>query len=104
MTSIHNSYKSGYRDYEGCIAMPDVQAKSNTGHAFSIKKKKSFLWKLMRSVTVLLCVAQELQVNESDLSFMSPEYQQILEQADALQAEFKRQPCHLERLYGNWPS
>ena len=85
--------------------MPDIQAKSNTGHSFSFFfLKKRFLWKLMQSVTVLLCVAQELQVNESDLSFMSPEYQQILEQADALQAEFKRQPCHLERLYGNWPS
>jgi hypothetical protein len=32
---------------------------------------------------------------------MSPEYQQVLEEADTLQAEFKRQPCHLERLYGS---
>lgn len=31
---------------------------------------------------------------------MSPEYRQILEDAEELQAEFKRQPCHLERLYG----
>nr|KAG5699637.1 hypothetical protein BaRGS_005085 [Batillaria attramentaria] len=43
---------------------------------------------------------KELQVNENDLTFLSPEYQQILEDADKLQAEFKRQPCHLERLYG----
>lgn len=34
------------------------------------------------------------------MSFMSPEYRQILEDADALQSEYKRQPCHLERLYG----
>ena len=54
MTSIHNSYKSGYRDYEGCIAMPDVQAKSNTGHAFSIKKKKEFF---MEVDAVSHCVA-----------------------------------------------
>ena len=44
--------------------------------------------------------AQELQVHEPDLSFMSPEYQQILADADKLQVEFKKQPCHLERLYG----
>ena len=33
---------------------------------------------------------------------MSPEYRQILEQADKLQAEYKKQPCHLERLYGKY--
>jgi Bardet-Biedl syndrome 7 protein len=33
---------------------------------------------------------------------MSPEYRQILEEADSLQSEFKRQPCHLERLYGEF--
>lgn len=43
---------------------------------------------------------QELQVHENDVSFMSPEYKQILEDADKLQEEFKKQPCHLERLYG----
>ncbi|XP_048774154.1 Bardet-Biedl syndrome 7 protein homolog isoform X3 [Ostrea edulis] len=43
---------------------------------------------------------KELQVHENDTSFMSPEYKQILEDAEELQAEFKRQPCHLERLYG----
>ena len=31
---------------------------------------------------------------------MSPEYKQILEDADKLRAEYKKQPCHLERLYG----
>jgi hypothetical protein len=41
-------------------------------------------------------------VHEEDLSFMSPEYRQILEDADSLQSEFKRQPCHLERLYGKF--
>ena len=44
---------------------------------------------------------QELAVNETDLSFMSPEYQNILENAENLKLEFKRQPCHLERLYGD---
>ena len=43
---------------------------------------------------------QELHVHENNLDFLSPEYRQILEEADELKAEFKRQPCHLERLYG----
>ena len=43
---------------------------------------------------------QELQVHEQDVNFMSPEYKQILDDADKLQTEFKKQPCHLERLYG----
>jgi len=48
----------------------------------------------------LIDALRELQVNEGDLSFMSPEYQVILEQSEQLKVEFKRQPCHLERLYG----
>ena len=44
MMSIHSSYKSGYSDYEGCIAMPDIQAKSNPGHAFSIFFKEEFFY------------------------------------------------------------
>ena len=43
---------------------------------------------------------QELQVHENDVSYLSPEYQQILADADKLKAEYKKQPCHLERLYG----
>ncbi|XP_047143361.1 Bardet-Biedl syndrome 7 protein homolog [Hydra vulgaris] len=43
---------------------------------------------------------KELQTNESDTSFMSNEYNEILNNADMLLEEFKKQPCHLERLYG----
>lgn len=43
---------------------------------------------------------QELQVHENDVSFMTEEYKEILQNADDLQAEYKKQPCHLERLYG----
>ena len=32
----------------------------------------------------------------------SPEYAFILENADSLEAQFKRQPAHLERLYGTF--
>ncbi|XP_063422999.1 Bardet-Biedl syndrome 7 protein homolog isoform X4 [Mytilus trossulus] len=55
---------------------------------------------LLAKKVQLIDALKELQVHEEDLTFMSPEYRQILEEADALQAEFKRQPCHLERLYG----
>ncbi|KAF6035090.1 BBS7 [Bugula neritina] len=49
----------------------------------------------------LLLAKKELQANEdSNLDFMSPEYRQILENAEQLQLEYKKQPCHLERLYG----
>ncbi|GFQ74386.1 bardet-Biedl syndrome 7 protein homolog [Trichonephila clavata] len=43
---------------------------------------------------------KDLKVHESDLSFLAPEYQEILNSADQLQLEYKRQPCHLERLFG----
>lgn len=32
--------------------------------------------------------------------FFSPEYAYILENSDSLMTQFKRQPAHLERLYG----
>ena len=51
-----------------------------------------------------LVYCQELQVHETDLSFLTPEYRQILDNSDKLQNEFKKQPCHLERLYGEWES
>jgi len=50
---------------------------------------------------VLHILQQELQVHENDVNYLSPEYQQILADADKLKAEYKKQPCHLERLYGN---
>lgn len=43
---------------------------------------------------------KELQMHESDIGFFAPEYQKILDDAENLQAEYKKQPCHLERLYG----
>lgn len=43
---------------------------------------------------------KDLKAHENDLSFLAPEYQDILDHSDQLQQEYKRQPCHLERLYG----
>ena len=56
--------------------------------------------KLLSLMTFHFICLQELQVHESDISFMSPEYRQILNEFEKLQEEFKTQPCHLERVYG----
>jgi Bardet-Biedl syndrome 7 protein len=43
---------------------------------------------------------KELSVNENSTSFLTPEYQEILVNADRYKEEYKRSPSHLERLYG----
>ncbi|XP_046853164.1 Bardet-Biedl syndrome 7 protein homolog [Xenia sp. Carnegie-2017] len=43
---------------------------------------------------------KELEMHENDVGFLAPEYKQILEESEKLQEEYKKQPCHLERLYG----
>lgn len=55
---------------------------------------------LLAKKVQLIDALKELHVHENSLDFLSPEYRQILDEADDLKAEFKRQPCHLERLYG----
>ncbi|XP_072040568.1 BBSome complex member BBS7-like [Amphiura filiformis] len=55
---------------------------------------------LLAKKVQLIDALKELEIHEGNLDFMSPEYRQILEDADKLQTEYKKQPCHLERLYG----
>ncbi|XP_067943832.1 Bardet-Biedl syndrome 7 protein homolog isoform X2 [Watersipora subatra] len=55
---------------------------------------------LLAKKVQLIEALKELEANESSVEFLSPEYRQILEDAEKLQAEYKKQPCHLERLYG----
>jgi len=43
---------------------------------------------------------KELQTYENDTSFLTEEYREIIDNAETLQDAFKKQPCHLERLYG----
>ncbi|XP_075738416.1 BBSome complex member BBS7 [Rhipicephalus microplus] len=43
---------------------------------------------------------KDLKVYEGNSDCLAPEYQDILEQSDELELEFKKQPCYLERLYG----
>ena len=43
---------------------------------------------------------KELRTYEDDDSFLTEEYKDILDNSEQLLEEFKKQPCHLERLYG----
>lgn len=43
---------------------------------------------------------QELQVHEGNPDFLIPEYRNILDESANLLEEYKKQPAHLERLYG----
>ncbi|XP_076319591.1 BBSome complex member BBS7-like isoform X4 [Tachypleus tridentatus] len=55
---------------------------------------------LLAKKVQLIEALKDLQLHEHDTSALTPEYQDILDNAEHLQKEFKRQPCHLERLYG----
>lgn len=43
---------------------------------------------------------QELQVHEGNADFLITEYRNILDESSSLLEEYKKQPAHLERLYG----
>ena len=55
---------------------------------------------LLAKQVAMIEALRDLEAHEEDMSFLSPEYQYILDHADELQAQFKRQPAQLERLYG----
>lgn len=55
---------------------------------------------LLAKKVQLIDALKELSMHEPSLDFLSPEYQDIIQNAEQLQAAFKLQPCHLERLYG----
>nr|XP_061793449.1 Bardet-Biedl syndrome 7 protein [Nerophis lumbriciformis] len=48
----------------------------------------------------LIDALKELQLHEGNTDFLISEYRSILEESDSLLEEYKRQPAHLERLYG----
>jgi len=48
----------------------------------------------------LLPALQDLATHEGNSSFLAPEYQDILKNADELKEQHKKQPARLERLYG----
>ena len=55
---------------------------------------------LLAKQVALIEPLKDLAAHEEDTSFFAPEYAYILNNSDALHAEFKRQPAKLERLYG----
>ena len=57
---------------------------------------------LLAKQVAMIEALRDLEAHEDDMSFLSPEYQYILDNADDLQAQFKRQPAQLERLYGKY--
>ncbi|CAB1325604.1 unnamed protein product [Coregonus sp. 'balchen'] len=48
----------------------------------------------------LLLAKKDLQVHEGNTDFLIPEYRNILDESAYLLEEYKKQPAHLERLYG----
>ncbi|KAM3866896.1 BBSome complex member BBS7 [Diretmus argenteus] len=48
----------------------------------------------------LIDALKELQVHEGNADFLIPEYRSILDESADLLEEYKKQPAHLERLYG----
>ncbi|XP_029703539.1 BBSome complex member BBS7 isoform X2 [Takifugu rubripes] len=48
----------------------------------------------------LIDALKELQVHEGNADFLIPEYRNILDESANLLEEYKKQPAHLERLYG----
>ncbi|KAA0709574.1 Bardet-Biedl syndrome 7 protein -like protein BBS2-like protein 1 [Triplophysa tibetana] len=48
----------------------------------------------------LIDALKELQVHEGNADFLIPEYRSILDESAKLLEEYKKQPAHLERLYG----
>ncbi|XP_036407572.1 Bardet-Biedl syndrome 7 protein [Megalops cyprinoides] len=55
---------------------------------------------LLAKKVQLIDALKELQVHEGNTDFLIPEYRSILEESAQLLEEYKKQPAHLERLYG----
>lgn len=55
---------------------------------------------LLAKKVQLIDALKELQVHEGNADFLIPEYRNILDESAHLVEEYKKQPAHLERLYG----
>ncbi|XP_012590281.1 PREDICTED: Bardet-Biedl syndrome 7 protein [Condylura cristata] len=55
---------------------------------------------LLAKKVQLIDALRELQVHEGNADFLVPEYRCILEDAEQLQAEYRKQPARLDRLHG----
>ncbi|KAG8454093.1 hypothetical protein GDO86_000653 [Hymenochirus boettgeri] len=77
----------------------DINEES-VGHTLRMIHPKLEYQLLLAKKVQLIDALKELQVHEGNMDFLIPEYRSILEEADQLQEEYKKQPAHLERLYG----
>ena len=78
---------------------PDVNDDSVI-HALKLLYPKLENQLLLAKQVALIEALKDLASHEEDTSFFAPEYLHILNNAETLMAEFKRQPAKLERLYG----
>ncbi|XP_015717394.1 Bardet-Biedl syndrome 7 protein [Coturnix japonica] len=69
-------------------------------HTLKLIHPKLEYQQLLAKKVHLIDALRELQVQEGNADFLVPEYRSILEEADQLLEEYKKQPAHLERLYG----
>ncbi|XP_073459570.1 BBSome complex member BBS7 isoform X1 [Aquarana catesbeiana] len=81
------------------ISYADISEES-VGHTLRMIHPKLEYQLLLAKKVHLIDALKELQVHEGNTDFLIPEYRSILDEADKLQEEYKKQPAHLERLYG----
>ncbi|KAG8592859.1 hypothetical protein GDO81_000644 [Engystomops pustulosus] len=75
-------------------------SEESVGHTLKMIHPKLEYQLLLAKKVHLIDALKELQVHEGNTDFLIPEYRCILEEAEKLQEEYKKQPAHLERLYG----
>ncbi|XP_075056418.1 BBSome complex member BBS7 isoform X2 [Mixophyes fleayi] len=75
-------------------------SEESVGHTLKMIHPKLDYQLLLAKKVHLIDALKELQIHEGNTDFLIPEYRCILEEAEKLQDEYKKQPAHLERLYG----
>lgn len=73
---------------------------ASVNHTLKLIHPKLEYQLLLAKKVQLIDALKELQVHEGNTDFLISEYRCILEEADHLLEEYKKQPAHLERLYG----
>uniref|UniRef100_G3PWM5 Bardet-Biedl syndrome 7 protein homolog n=1 Tax=Gasterosteus aculeatus aculeatus TaxID=481459 RepID=G3PWM5_GASAC len=81
------------------INLSDINDDSVSHTLKMIHPKLEYQLVLARKVQ-LIDALKELQVHEGNADFLIPEYRNILDESANLLEEYKKQPAHLERLYG----
>ena len=71
-------------------------------HALKLIHPKLESQLLLAKQVALIEPLKDLAAHEEETSFFAPEYAYILNNADMLMAQFKKQPARLERLYGKF--